>query len=156
MNPILGFLEPADGAAIRPHRAGQHLPIRLAQPGGESPLLRTYTVSVAPSAQLLRISVRKLGSGSSFLHDAIAVGDVIDCREPDGDFIIDTSPAHPVVMIAAGVGIAPILAMISHLVDEGERTGAMRPTILFVPRAPKTSAASMANCTGCRNDRTAD
>ena len=125
------YLERADGAAMASHRAGQHLPIRLPQPGGEPPLLRNYTISVAPSAQQLRISVRKLGVGSSYLHDAVAVGDLIDCREPDGDFIIDTSPAHPVVMIAAGVGITPILAMISHLVDEGERTGAMRPITFF-------------------------
>lgn len=125
------YLEPADGTAMAPHRAGQHLPIRLAQPGGEAPLLRTYTVSVAPSAPQLRISVRKLGEGSIHLHDAIDVGDIIDCRAPDGSFIIDTSPAHPVVMIAAGVGITPILAMIAHLVDEGERTGAMRPVTFF-------------------------
>lgn len=125
------YLEPADSAGVAPHRAGQHLPIRLPQPGGEPPLLRTYTVSVAPSAPQLRISVRKLGVGSSHLHDAVAVGDIIDCRAPDGDFIIDTAPAHPVVMIAAGVGITPILAMIGHLVDEGERTGAMRPITFF-------------------------
>ncbi|MBX9874752.1 MAG: FAD-binding oxidoreductase, partial [Beijerinckiaceae bacterium] len=125
------YLEPADGAAPAPHRAGQHLPIRLAQPGGEPPLLRTYTLSLAPSAGQLRISVRKLGTGSSHLHDAIAVGSLIDCRAPDGAFIIDTAPAHPVVMIAAGVGITPILAMISHLVDEGERTGALRPITFF-------------------------
>lgn len=125
------YLEPADGAAIIPHRAGQHLPIRLAQPDGAAPLLRTYTLSVAPSAPQLRISVRKLGTGSSHLHDAIAVGDLIDCRQPDGDFIIDPLPAHPAVMIAAGVGITPILAMITHLIDEGERTGIMRPTTFF-------------------------
>ena len=125
------YLERADGAAMASHRAGQHLPIRLPQSGGEPPLLRNYTISVAPSAQQLRISVRKLGVGSSYLHDAVAVGDLIDCREPDGDFIIDTSPAHPVVMIAAGVGITPILAMITHLVDDGDRTGAMRPITFF-------------------------
>lgn len=125
------YLEPVDGAAMAPHHAGQHLPIRLAQPGGAPPLLRTYTVSVAPSAEQLRISVRKLGVGSSYLHDAVSVGDQIDCRAPGGDFVIDTVPAHPVVMIAAGVGITPILAMISHLVDEGEKTGVMRPIILF-------------------------
>ncbi|MBY0519082.1 MAG: FAD-binding oxidoreductase, partial [Sphingomonas sp.] len=73
------YLEPADGAAMVPHRAGQHLPIRLPQPSGEPPLLRTYTVSVAPSAPQLRISVRKLGVGSSHLHEALAVGDIIDC-----------------------------------------------------------------------------
>lgn len=125
------YLEPVDGVAYAPHRAGQHLPIRLPR-GGESPaLLRTYTLSVAPSAPQLRISVRKLGEGSSHLHDAINVGDVIDCRAPSGDFIIDTTPQHPVVMIAAGVGITPILAMISHLVEEGERSGELRPIIFF-------------------------
>lgn len=125
------YLEPADGVAMAPHRAGQHLPIRMAQNNGEPPLLRTCTVSVAPSAAQLRISVRKLGLGSSHLHDVVAVGDIIDCRAPGGNFIIDTSPKHPVVMIAAGVGITPILAMIGHLVDEGERTGAMRPIAFF-------------------------
>lgn len=132
------YLEPVDGAGVAPHRAGQHLPIRLPQPGGEPALLRTYTVSVAPSAPQLRISVRKLGQGSSYLHDAIKVGDVIDCRAPDGSFIIDTAPAHPVVMIAAGVGITPILAMISHLVDESERTGALRPIIFFYAARSKS------------------
>lgn len=126
------YLDPVDGVAYPPHRAGQHLPIRLPQAGSDgTPLLRTYTLSVAPSAPQLRISVRKLGEGSSHLHDAIAVGDVIECRTPSGDFIIDTAPQHPVVMIAAGVGITPILAMISHLVDEGESTGALRPIVFF-------------------------
>ncbi|MBA4047755.1 MAG: FAD-binding oxidoreductase, partial [Sphingomonas sp.] len=125
------YFESVDGEPVAVHRAGQHLPIRLPQPGGEPPLLRTYTVSIAPSAAQLRISVRKLGVGSSYLHEAIAIGDIIDCRVPAGDFIIDTAPAHPVVMIAAGVGITPILAMIGHLVDEGERTGSMRPITFF-------------------------
>jgi hypothetical protein len=125
------YLEAIDGEAFAPHRAGQHLPIRLPQADEKAPLLRTYTLSVAPSAPQLRISVRKLGEGSSHLHDAVKVGDVIDCRAPSGNFIIDTDPSHSVVMIAAGVGITPILAMISHLVDEGERTGAMRPVTFF-------------------------
>lgn len=125
------YFESVDGEPVSIHRAGQHLPIRLPQPDGEPPLLRTYTVSIAPSAAQLRISVRKLGVGSSYLHETIAVGDIIECRAPAGDFIIDTAPAHPVVMIAAGVGITPILAMIGHLVDEGERTGAMRPITFF-------------------------
>lgn len=125
------YLEPADGAPVAPHEAGQHLPIRLAQPGGQPALLRTYTISVAPSAPQLRISVRKLGAGSGHLHGAVAEGDIIECRAPGGDFIIDTAPSYPVVMVAAGVGITPILAMIGHLVDEGARTGATRPITLF-------------------------
>lgn len=125
------YLEAADGAPVAPHKAGQHLPIRLEQRGDEPALLRTYTISVAPSAPQLRISVRKLGAGSGQLHDDVAEGDLIECRVPGGDFVIDTAPAHPAVMVAAGVGITPILAMLSHLVEESERTGAMRPVIVF-------------------------
>lgn len=135
------YLEPSNGQRFAPHRAGQHLPIRLNLCDGTSPILRTYTLSVAPSAAQLRISVRKLGLGSSHLHEEIAVGDTIECREPAGDFTIDCEPTYPAVMIAAGVGITPILAMISHLVDEGERTGAMRPVILFYAARSKVERA---------------
>ncbi|KMZ13893.1 Flavohemoprotein (Hemoglobin-like protein) (Flavohemoglobin) (Nitric oxide dioxygenase) [Candidatus Burkholderia humilis] len=50
------YLEPAVGAGIVPHRAGQHLPIRVTLPGDAKPLIRTYTLSVAPSDGVYRIS----------------------------------------------------------------------------------------------------
>lgn len=77
-------LQPSDGAGLLPHAAGQHLPIRLVLPGSERPVVRTYTLSVAPSDGIYRISVKRDGLVSQFLHDSISVGDVIEARPPQG------------------------------------------------------------------------
>jgi ferredoxin-NADP reductase len=124
-------LEPADGAGVTPHRAGQHLPIRLRVPGEAKPILRTYTVSTAPSDPGYRISVKRHGLASAHLHDRIAVGDIIEARAPAGDFTIDAAERRPAVLIAAGVGITPMLAMLRHIVFEGLRTRRVRPTVII-------------------------
>ncbi|WP_310476569.1 pyridoxamine 5'-phosphate oxidase family protein, partial [Sandarakinorhabdus sp.] len=124
-------LEPADGAGITPHRAGQHLPIRLTIPGEAKPVVRTYTLSTAPSDGSYRISVRRQGLASAFLHDQIGVGDIIEARAPAGDFTIDAAERRPAVLIGAGVGVTPMLAMLRHLVYEGLRTRRVRPTVFI-------------------------
>lgn len=124
-------LEPADGLGIVAHDPGQHLPIRVLPEGAAEPLVRTYTISTAPSDGFYRISVKREGVASSLLHDRVAVGDLIEVRSPAGQFTIDPVEARPAVLMAAGVGITPILAMLRHLVYEGERTRRMRPAWLF-------------------------
>lgn len=125
------YLEPADGGALDPAGAGQHLPIRLTIPGSDDPVIRTYTISCAPITGHYRLSVRKLGLASTYLHEQAAPGTIIGAKPPAGDFIIDDQAAHPAVLVAAGVGITPLLAMLSHLVA-GEAVGRpMRPVVLF-------------------------
>ncbi|MBY6264854.1 2Fe-2S iron-sulfur cluster binding domain-containing protein [Azospirillum sp. 412522] len=124
-------LQPADGAGLLPHAAGQHLPIRVTVPGSDKPVVRTYTLSVAPSDGLYRISVKREGLVSRRLHDTIQAGDVIEARAPDGNFIIDPFAARPAVLLAGGIGITPLLAMLRHVVYEGLRRQRMRPTILI-------------------------
>ena len=124
-------LAPDDGAGLIPHAAGQHLPIRVALPGSSKPVIRTYTLSVAPSDGFYRISVKRDGAVSRHLHDSVRVGDRIEARAPAGAFTIDTREARPAVLLAAGVGITPLLAMLRHVVFEGLRAGAIRPTTLF-------------------------
>ncbi|MGK3124621.1 pyridoxamine 5'-phosphate oxidase family protein [Candidatus Pantoea formicae] len=121
-------LMPDDGAGLLPHQAGQHLPIRVQLPETEKPLIRHYTLSVAPSDGFYRISVKRDGVVSRYLHDHLQVGDQIETRAPAGDFIIDAQETRPAVLIAAGVGITPMLAMLRHLVYEGRRKQRMRPT----------------------------
>ncbi|MBR0874046.1 pyridoxamine 5'-phosphate oxidase family protein [Bradyrhizobium tropiciagri] len=123
-------LQPADGAGLLPHRAGQHLPIRLSIPPNDKRVIRTYTLSVAPSDGAYRISVKRDGLVSRHLHDAVRVGDVIEARAPDGAFTIDAREKRPAVLLAGGVGITPLLAMLRHVVYEGLRTRGVRPTIL--------------------------
>jgi ferredoxin-NADP reductase/predicted pyridoxine 5'-phosphate oxidase superfamily flavin-nucleotide-binding protein len=125
-------LEPADGVSITPHQAGQHLPIRVTVDGEAKPTIRTYTLSTAPSDNLYRISVKKQGLVSSYLHDRLAVGDIIEARAPAGSFTIDALERRPAVLMAAGVGITPMLAMLRHILYEGLRTRRVRPTWFFV------------------------
>ena len=75
-------LEPEDGGGLIPHLAGQHLPVRVSVEGADKPLVRTYTLSAAPSDRRYRISVRKQGLVSAHLHDALNAGDVIEARAP--------------------------------------------------------------------------
>lgn len=124
-------LQPADGAGLLPHAAGQHLPIRVSVPGADAPLIRTYTLSTAPSDGLYRISVKRDGVVSGHLHDSLRVGDVIEARAPDGRFTIDPDGTRPAVLLAGGIGITPLLAMLRHIVYEGLRRQRMRPTILI-------------------------
>ncbi|SEV87294.1 pyridoxamine 5'-phosphate oxidase family protein [Luteibacter sp. 329MFSha] len=124
-------LSPADGAGLPASLPGQHLPIRVALPGSAAPVLRTYTLSSAPSDPRLRISVKREGAVSSHLHDVLRVGDILEARAPDGAFTMDSRVRRPAVLIAAGVGVTPALAMARHVVREGLRTRYLRPTWVF-------------------------
>ena len=126
------WLAPEDSDnAVAVYEAGQHLAVRVSVPGSTEPVLRTYTLSVAPSDMQYRISVKREGLVSSYLHDHIAVGDVIEARAPQGSFTIDSDIDRPVVMLAAGVGITPFVSMLRHLVSTGSRTGKYRNAFLF-------------------------
>jgi ferredoxin-NADP reductase/predicted pyridoxine 5'-phosphate oxidase superfamily flavin-nucleotide-binding protein len=124
-------LEPADHAGLIAHRAGQHLPIRVTLPGATTPVIRTYTLSVAPSDGVYRISVKREGAVSRHLHDTLKVGDLVETRAPAGSFVIDALETRPAVLLAAGIGITPILAMLKDVVYEGLRKRRIRPTWLF-------------------------
>ena len=122
-------LKPADGSALIPHKAGQHLPIRIADQG--SFIRRSYTISSAPSEKFYRLSVKRQGRGSRLLH-SLQPGDEVDVMAPGGRFVIDAMERRrPAVLLAAGIGITPILSMLHHVVSEGTRTGYRRPVWLF-------------------------
>jgi ferredoxin-NADP reductase/predicted pyridoxine 5'-phosphate oxidase superfamily flavin-nucleotide-binding protein len=123
-------LEPADEAGLIPHQAGQHLPIRVRLPGSEAPTLRNYSLSLAPSDGSYRISVKREGAVSQYLH-SLRSGELIETRAPAGAFTIDAAQRRPAVLLAAGIGITPILAMLRHLVYEGLRTRRVRPARVY-------------------------
>lgn len=125
-------LEPADGLGVIAHKAGQHLPVRLRPDGSDELVQRTYTISTAPSDGFYRLSIKRDGLVSGHLHDHLDVGDIIEVRAPGGRFTIDPLERRPAVMLAAGVGITPILAMLRSIVFEGLRTRRVRPTYVFL------------------------
>ena len=122
------WLEPADGGGLGLFEAGQHLPVRAVLATGSPPSERTYTLSVAPSDGVYRLSVRKQGAFSSFMHEQLTVGDILEVRAPRGSFTVDALEKRPLVLISAGVGITPLLAMLRHVLYEGLRKRRIRPT----------------------------
>lgn len=134
-------LAPEAGTALLPHLAGQYLPIRVLPPGSDTPVIRTYTLSVAPSDNFYRISVKRDGIVSTHLHDQLREGDRLEARAPAGQFTMDAASDQPAVLIAGGVGITPMLAMLRHIVYDGLRRQRIRPTTLFYAARSKKERA---------------
>jgi nitric oxide dioxygenase len=120
-------LVPADGGPVPAYRPGQYLSVRLVVPelGYRQP--RQYSLSDAPGKAHLRISVkRELGAAgrspgmvSNRLHFHVAEGDRVEVAPPAGDFFLHEDRGTPVVLISAGVGITPVMAMLEHLHAQG-------------------------------------
>jgi ferredoxin-NADP reductase/MOSC domain-containing protein YiiM len=104
------------GASLPPARPGQFLTVRLlAGPAGR-PLLRSYSLSGPPGADEYRISVKREqhGAGSQFLHSRVQAGDELEAAAPRGTFTLRPGQG-PVLLISAGVGATPVLAMLHAL-----------------------------------------
>lgn len=134
------YLEPEDGRGLAGYSAGQFLPIRVTPHGWKEPAVRTYTLSAAPGGPSYRISVKREGKGgvSDWLHDA-RVGDFVEAMSPRGDFTFEADPRRPVVLISAGVGITPFIAMLDALLVNDGRTRHHAP-IWFVHGASNSDA----------------
>jgi ferredoxin-NADP reductase/MOSC domain-containing protein YiiM len=106
-------------ATLPAARPGQYLTVRVQPDGHERSLLRNYSLSGPPDAGYYRITVKREpeGAASSYLHTRLAVGDQLDIGAPRGTFILDQSDA-PVLLISAGIGATPVLAMLHALTNE--------------------------------------
>ncbi len=104
------------GAPLPAGRPGQYITLRVQPDGQKRDVLRNYSLSGPPTAGYYRITVKREPSGvaSSYLHDRVAVGDQLDIAAPRGTFILDQTDA-PVLLISAGIGATPVLAMLQSL-----------------------------------------
>lgn len=112
------YLQPEDDAPVT-FAPGQHIPVRL-RTDGQTPLIRTYSLSSAPSDGYLRISVKAQGPASWHLHRELKVGDRLEVRLPMGSFTLDQDSERPLVLIGAGVGITPLIAMLREQLASGQ------------------------------------
>jgi ferredoxin-NADP reductase/MOSC domain-containing protein YiiM len=108
--------EPTDGTSLPPALPGQFLVLRLRIKPDLPPLLRNYSLSGAPGANAYRVSVKHEvnGTASSFLHNHVHAGDVLEVSAPRGTFTLRPGD-EPVVLLSAGIGATPVLAMLHAL-----------------------------------------
>ncbi|HEX4009517.1 MAG TPA: MOSC and FAD-binding oxidoreductase domain-containing protein [Solirubrobacteraceae bacterium] len=112
-------LEDPTGAPLPAPRPGQYLTLRV-QPNKRRPaVLRNYSLSGPPGAGYYRVTVKRErgGAASAYLCTRLAVGDQLDVAAPRGTFILDQTHA-PVLLISAGIGATPVLAMLQALAQE--------------------------------------
>ena len=109
------YLSAADGTPLPAALAGQYLTLRVAGAGTPAPV-RSYSLSSAPGTQTYRISVKEEphGVASTYLHDNLKQGSILDSAAPRGDFVLGDG-TEPVLLISAGIGVTPVLAMLHQL-----------------------------------------
>lgn len=146
-------IEPADGAPLPDISPGQYVSVFVDLPDGNRQP-RQYTVSSTALGTRLQITISRVrgangapdGVVSSFLHDHVAIGDLLDVSAPAGDFVVQASDG-PLLLASAGAGITtvlPIVELIARtqpqrkvIVAHADRTAqdhALRDTVLHVGR----------------------
>ncbi len=112
-------LEDPERAALPAARPGQYLTVRIQPDTQQRSLLRNYSLSGPPDADYYRITVKREphGAASGYLHNRLTVGDQLDIAAPRGAFILDRTDA-PVLLVSAGIGATPVLAMLHALAEE--------------------------------------
>lgn len=122
------YLKPADGDVVPTFLPGQYITVRIDHPKTPtSP--RNYSLSDRPGNGHYRISVKREralapnapdGLISTYLHDDVQVGDHVEVGPPCGEFTIDpaNSNGRPIVLLAGGIGVTPLLSMAKTLGDQ--------------------------------------
>jgi ferredoxin-NADP reductase len=105
-----------NGKPLLQAQPGQYVVVRLKRTDGGPPLLRSYSLSGSLSMDRYRISVKiePNGAAGTYLREHVRRGDVLDVSAPRGSFILQ-SGERPVVLLSAGIGATPVLAMLHAL-----------------------------------------
>ena len=103
------------------HRAGQHVDVRLTADDGYQ-AERTYSIGSAPEADVVELSVERIDDGevSPYLVDELRPGDVFELRGPiGGHFTWSADEGGPLLLIAGGAGLVPLMSMLRHRAARG-------------------------------------
>ena len=125
------YLKPHDGRPLPAFKPGQYLTFQLDLPGRDKPLVRCYSLSDSPK-DYYRVTIKKEkappdkpdvppGASSSFFADVVKEGDILNVKAPSGHFCLDMTRINPVVLIAGGVGITPMLCMANAIAASGSK-----------------------------------
>lgn len=121
------YLVPAQGGPLPEFKPGQYITVRVPSPDGAT-TMRNYSLSDKPGRDHFRISVKREtgakadtpnGYVSNMLHDLVDTGAMIELAPPCGEFFLktETPPERPLVLIAGGVGITPLLSILQTALE---------------------------------------
>lgn len=113
-------MQSADGHPLLRPLPGQYVVLRLRRTVSGPASFRSYSLSSSPSTEMYRISVKvePNGAAGTYLGEQVRVGDSVDVSSPRGSFILESGD-RPVVLLSAGIGATPVLAMLHALATSG-------------------------------------
>ncbi|MDI1318981.1 MAG: 2Fe-2S iron-sulfur cluster-binding protein [bacterium] len=116
------YLVPHDARPLPTFKPGQYLTFQLPHPQGSGQLVRCYSLSDRPHAGHYRVTIKRMtGLGSGLFHSEVQEGDILDVRAPAGNFFLEPTDPEPVVLVAGGIGLTPVLSMLHTLVHQQSR-----------------------------------
>ncbi len=124
------YFEAHDAKPIPSYQPGQYLTFSLKIPEQKRPEVRCYSLSDKANPYHYRVSIKRVppprdvpdappGKVSNFMHDNVQEGDIVDCLAPGGDFYLDTAHKGPIVLIAGGIGLTPMVSMLNAVEERG-------------------------------------
>lgn len=137
------YLQPADGSKVPAYKPGQYISVRVHIPGETYMMIRQYSLSKAADEESFRISVKREsdqdpnGKVSVYLHEQLEVGGTVEVTPPAGEFVLNEDRSTPVIMLAGGVGITPLMSMTERLLQSAS---AREITFLHAARSEKEAA----------------
>jgi ferredoxin-NADP reductase len=119
------------------HKPGQHYDVRLTAPDGYQ-AQRSYSIASEPERTgEIDLTVERIEDGevSSYMHDVLVAGDLIEVRGPIGGYFVwEAGMGKPILLVAGGSGIVPLMSMIRHRAAVSSTTPAR---LLYSSRAPE-------------------
>jgi ferredoxin-NADP reductase/MOSC domain-containing protein YiiM len=116
-------LSSEDGSDLPSFLPGQHIVVRIDPGQGKERLSRSFSLAGSPTSSTFRIGVKLGANGvvSAIIHKNLKAGDSLEVSAPRGDFVLSQGD-DPVVLISAGIGITPMLAMLYSLAESKGRS----------------------------------
>ena len=127
------YLAPHDGKELPEFLPGQFLTFQIPVPTQPHPVIRCYSLSDSPfHPERYRVSIKRVlaprdnpssppGLISNYFHDSLNENDIVDIKAPSGQFHLSMTKKFPVVLLAGGVGITPLLSMLNAITEMGSQ-----------------------------------